>query len=72
MGCLAMVVLFASMKEMWKLINIWLSYGQQKGDTDIWLNVKITYDFWKSVNIWQSYSQQKGDILTALKITYNR
>jgi len=30
-GYLAMV--FATLKEWWKLINIWLSYGQQKGDT---------------------------------------
>jgi len=41
-----MVVLFATVKELWKLIiKILLSYIQQKGDTDIWLNFmfKINY-----------------------------
>jgi len=31
-----MVVLFDTVKELWKFINIWLSNGQQKSDTDIW------------------------------------
>jgi len=39
-----MAVLFATVKELWKLINIWLSYGQQEDDTDIFDSMfKITY-----------------------------
>jgi len=33
-------MVFDTVKELWKLINIWLSCGQEKGDTDIWLHVQ--------------------------------